>query len=62
VSLRQGITNRLACDNLLHVIFALKFREEFEAGPDIEQLLYLRPEATNILYCSVPPSGKLGAG
>jgi hypothetical protein len=43
-------------------MYALKFCEEFEAGSDIEILLYLRPEATIILDRSVRPSGKLGAG
>jgi hypothetical protein len=63
VTLQWRITSRRACDTLLHVIYALtrKFREKFEAGPDIELLLYLRPDATIMVY-SVPPSGKLGAG
>jgi hypothetical protein len=62
VTLRWTITSRQGCDTLLHVIYAFKFREKFEAGPDIELLLYLRPDAAIMVHCSTPPSGKLGAG
>jgi hypothetical protein len=55
-------TSRRACDTLWHIIYALNFREKFEAGPDVELLLYLRPDATIIVYWSVPQSGRLGAG
>jgi hypothetical protein len=49
VTLRWTITSRQGCDTLLHVTYALNFCEKFEAGPDIELLLYLRPDATIIV-------------